>query len=89
MNGRSDRLNRNSEVRSLCPERDERAAMSDGEFWDRVARNLGHNTDPDDLEFDLDPQLDVGLCDTCGSTGACGYDSEGRALIHASTEDDQ
>ena len=65
--------------------------MTDDEFWEHVANNLSqHHTDlyqchepevPDHIEiaemFLLDP------CPECGATGACGYDDEGRALIHA------
>lgn len=28
-------------------------------------------------------------CPTCGETGACAYDNEGRALIHATDEPDE
>jgi len=68
----------------LCPEAAERAAMTEPEFWERVARNLGQppeSMDDDDLdrpEFGYpDP------CVVCGATGSCGFDAEGRPLIHA------
>lgn len=71
--------------RHLCPEADERDAMTDDEFWSHVARNLGM-PDPDDQPDwdgpDLNETASMGPCATCGETGACGYDSEGRALIH-------
>lgn len=72
----------------LCPEHDRRAAMADEEFWDHVARNLGA-TMPDDLDGpDDDPDaLPVGdPCPECGEVGACAYDSEGRPLIHATSD---
>jgi hypothetical protein len=73
--------------RHLCPEADERDAMTDDEFWERVSENLiGPQWGPDDEGPDLDAALDVGVCDTCGSAGACAYDSEGRPLIHTSEE---
>jgi hypothetical protein len=70
---------------SLCPEAAERAAMSDDEFWEHVLHvNDGPDHDPgipDDIEmaelFLADP------CPECGSRGACGYDQEGRPMIHA------
>lgn len=33
--------------------------------------------------------LDGEPCPTCGADGACGYDAEGRALIHATAEPDR
>ena len=77
--------------RRLCPEADERDALDDGEFWERVASNLGVNTDPEDLEVDLvvDPTMALGTCVECGSVGACGYDSEGRAMIHVAYDEEQ
>lgn len=75
---------------SLCPEADERAAMSDAEFWDRVAANLTtepYEYDPNDEALDP-PNLTAHPCPVCGAAGACGYDAEGRAMIHAlATED--
>ena len=77
--------------RHLCPEADERDAMSDDEFWAHVAKNLGM-PDPDDLPDWDGPDLDVAVsrepCPTCGADGACGWDSEGRPLIHATEGDD-
>lgn len=71
-----------------CPEAELRDNMSEGEFWEHVSRNLGVNTDPDDIvdaEIVRDPAefYDGDVCTECGSEGACAYDSEGRALIHA------
>ena len=74
--------------RHLCPEADERDAMTDQEFWQRVADSiLGPQWDDDDAGPDLDAALNVGVCRTCGANGACAYDSEGRALIHADGDD--
>lgn len=72
--------------RDLCPEADERDAMTDAEFWERVHRNLGGLT-PDDLDVDLDPQVQTEPCGVCGSNSACSYDAEGRALIHSTDLD--
>lgn len=67
----------------LCPEAAERDAMDEGEFWERVARNLGVNVGEPDVAQACDPQVLIEPCGVCGSDGACGYDTEGRALIHA------
>jgi hypothetical protein len=59
--------------------------MSEGEFWERVAENLGARPaeeEPEVVEAEL-VELEREPCGVCGSVGACGYDSEGRALIHA------
>lgn len=75
--------------RRLCPDADERDAMTDAEFWQHVADNLtGPRWDIDDEGPDIDAALNVGTCETCGSSGACAYDAEGRALIHASPDED-
>ncbi len=76
--------------RHLCPQADELDAMTDEEFWQRVADNiLGPQWDDDDAGVDIDAALNVGICGTCGSGGACAYDSEGRALIHADGGDEE
>ena len=79
--------------RHLCPEADERDAMSDGEFWDRVAESFGVGGGPDiEPDFDdmepVDEDFIATPCEVCGSTGPCGYDTEGRPLIHASLPDE-
>lgn len=77
---------------SLCPESANRAAMSDGEFWDHVLLGIkpGEGCDegpdiPDEIEmaelYLSDP------CPECGATGACGYDDLGRPMIHAISKD--
>lgn len=74
---------------SLCPETDERAEMSDAEFWERVGCNLlGYDPGPD---CDPEPPDHIEMaelhlsepCPECGSRGACGYDTMGRPMIHA------
>jgi hypothetical protein len=76
---------------SRCREAELRAAMDDGEFWAHVFGLDG----PDDYDPDLDwnapvpTALDLAEpCPECGATGACAYDSEGRALIHAIDAED-
>lgn len=67
--------------RRLCPDVDARDAMTDAEFWAHV---LG--ADAADYEPEIDPQMDLGPCPVCGSSGACSYDADGLPLIHASEE---
>lgn len=74
----------------LCPEHDERAAMDDGELWERVGRNLQGDLlypDPDETDA-LDVEIATVPCPECGETGACAWDAEGRPLIHPTTEGD-
>lgn len=77
--------------RHLCPEADLRDAMTDGEFWEHVSRNLTGGSDyygPDDDPPDMDVQVSETPCGVCGEHGACGYDAEGRPLIHT-TDDNE
>jgi hypothetical protein len=64
--------------------------MRDEEFWHDVAASLGAVPNEDD---EMEPvyngfSLDVEPCPECGEIGACGYDSQGRPMIHALKEDD-
>jgi hypothetical protein len=75
--------------RHLCSEADLRDAMTDDEFWAHVARSL--NGDRPEDEYDpAHEAIDLGLiadpCPECGAAGACGWDDEGRPLIHATSE---
>lgn len=75
--------------RHLCPEADARDAMDDGEFWAHVAKNLGA-IDAEEFPVDGDDLRALGdaePCEVCGETGACGYDAEGRPMIHATAEE--
>ena len=69
---------------AFCASSPEAALLDDGEFWHRV-----FNRD-DDYEFDDTPALPslASPCPLCGSAGACGYDEQGRALIHSLNEED-
>jgi hypothetical protein len=68
--------------------------MTDEEFWQRVADNLNPNQGddfghPDQWDGpDLDAAMGLPACGVCGSDGACGYDTEGRPLIHATEAGD-
>ena len=79
----------------MCPEAEFRASLSDGEFWDYVFNGVRpgdprpDDYDPDDdLNAPPSDRLDLTPCAVCGGYGACGYDDEGRALIHATPEED-
>lgn len=37
---------------------------------------------PDEPDLD-EESLDLTVCELCGESGACGYDAEGRPMIHA------
>lgn len=72
-----------------CLNRARRAAMTDEAYWDDVARSLIGGTTwaeeglpPEEESINLDP------CPECGSMVACGYDSEGRPMIHVIEEDE-
>jgi hypothetical protein len=75
-----------------CTVRDRRATMTEEEFWTDVAETeaaaRGY-VPPDDDGPDLDDVTpDLGACRVCGEPGACGYDAEGRPMIHTTTEEE-
>lgn len=79
-----------------CSKRETRALMSNDEYWEDVALSLGFSVIPDDCDYDGEgPGLDITLslvtepCEVCGANGACGYDSEGRPMIHATQGEDE
>lgn len=67
-------------------------ALDEGDFWQWVFfRALPTDPRPDDGDDDFyapepDP-LDSTRCPECGEYGACGYDAEGRPMIHTTTEE--
>ena len=83
----------NNPVQSLCPEFEMRAAMTDTEFWDHVLNPpLPTTWDTEPSTIDIDDIVSFSHlgspCPECGSIGACAYDQEGRAMIHATSKDD-
>lgn len=70
---------------SLCPEHDKRAAMTDEEFWQHVFQVDYEGW----TDFDGPTDGDVAdeSCSVCGERGACGYDAEGRPMIHTVQDD--
>lgn len=69
--------------RHLCPEADLRDAMTDEEFWAHVLASP--EPWPDEVEV---TSLDGIPCAECGEVGACGYDFEGRPLVHIVKDED-
>lgn len=74
-----------------CSEREERAAMTDAEFWAHV---YPQDEDPrvtligwGEGDQALDADLADDECPLCHAVGACGWDDEGRPLLHANPAD--
>ncbi len=82
----TDQLNKAGRI-GTCSERDKRAAMTDAEFWAHVSPQdddpritlPGWGEGDESIDYDLAAEP----CGECGATGACGWDAEGRPLIHA------
>lgn len=79
---------------SRCPEAAFRDSLDDGDFWNYVLLGLlpGQEQFDDGPWDDGPPEITyapLNPCRVCGSIDACGYDNEGRALIHATEDDDQ
>lgn len=77
-----------------CTVRDRRSTMTDDEFWGDVSDMLGINTTPEQLQEALELDECFGIsapnpCPECGASVACGYDSEGRPMIHVVEEKDE
>ena len=79
---------------SLCPESEYRASLTDAEFWEHVliGPDAGRDYDPDDdpnAPRPEDPELMLVPCVVCGTLyAACGYDEEGRPMVHATPEEE-
>lgn len=72
--------------RHLCPEADLRDAMTDEQFWAHVYRQ---EDGPDyDIPEDYEVPIQLGPCPVCHELGACGYDAEGRPMIHVQEDGD-
>lgn len=68
----------------LCPESEYRASLSDEDFWPYVLQGIrpeDPHPEPELPEWPDEPQM--APCPECGERGACAYDEQGRALIHA------
>ena len=78
---------------SLCPEAGFRSTLSDEEFWAHVlAYATGVDLAPDYDDHDpLPPAFPLGTqpCPVCHELGACGWDTEGRPLIHALHDEEE
>lgn len=68
---------------SRCTEVAFRESLNDGEFWDYVLNGIKPGDVPVEPEIDDEPIEEYGgPCAICGERGPCGYDAEGRPLIH-------
>ncbi len=79
---------------ALCPEAEQRDAMTDAEFWEHVLQpheRADYEPDePDDgdiAEWATEARIAT-PCPECGQSGACAYDADGRALIHVTESED-
>lgn len=76
---------------SLCPDREYRESLSEDEFWDYVllGQRPGEYVEPepdDDLDEYVTFAGTFDACPECGEIDACGYDAEGRPMIHTTNE---
>ena len=70
-----------------CPEALARDQMTDAEFWAHVFPDAMPDVDDYDLETEVTSQLEP--CPVCGERGPCGYDAEGRPMLHTNDMDDE
>lgn len=75
----------NADGAPLCPEAGARDAMSDADFWDLIF--VAPPDTDDDWDHPDEPVVTYGPCPECGETGPCGYDAEGRPLMHLTNDD--
>lgn len=75
---------------SLCPEAGFRASLDDGDFWNYVLLGIrpGDPSPEPDWVDDDEPSITKPPCPECGSIVACGYDEQGRAMVHATDRAD-
>jgi len=74
----------------MCRVRDKRRTMNDEDFWaDVFGEQLGYPlTEAQELDecFGIEAP---NPCPECGAVVACGYDSEGRPMIHVVEDKDE
>jgi hypothetical protein len=66
----------------MCETNRRRMLMTDAEYWADVQGSLGLVDDLDD-EPEIEVPVSTSPCGVCGEQGPCGYDAEGRPMIHA------
>ena len=75
---------------SLCPDREYRESLSEDDFWPYVllGQRPGEYVEP---EPDFGDGYFIGddACPECGEFDACGYDAEGRPMIHVTESEDE
>jgi hypothetical protein len=67
---------------SLCPEFEYRQTLSDEDFWIHIFGEGPTYNDDDRPDLD-EPYTTSDPCPICYSIEACGYDNEGRPMIHS------
>jgi hypothetical protein len=72
----------------LCAEADYRASLSEDDFWAYVLSDTAEEPQPFDEDLDATTNQNE-PCPECGEYGQCGYDMEGRPMIHVTTDDDE
>lgn len=73
---------------SLCPEFEYRESLSDEDFWAHILANEWAGwADFDESDLDNTTELPI-PCSICGEITVCGYDSEGRPMIHVEPDDE-
>lgn len=80
------------EFEHACIVREKRSTMSDDEFWEDVFGTGTWEPYPFDEDDEIEKCFGIDAptpCPECGSTVACGYDSEGRPMIHVVEETDE
>jgi hypothetical protein len=71
-----------------CSVAEYRELLSENDFWAHVLTGTTDEPEPYDADLDgITSQNDP--CPECGETGPCGYDMEGRPMIHITETEDK
>lgn len=72
----------------FCASSPEAQAMPEEDFWDAV---FSHHQGPEPDDEDLSDQhplfAEMAPCRECGEMGPCGFDVEGRPMVHLERDD--
>jgi len=80
----------NKDGTPVCPEQDKRAAMCEDDFWEYVLnRDVPKMEEDDGGNWEEGVSAAADVCSVCGSIAECGWDAEGRALIHVTEENNE
>lgn len=78
-----------ADTKPLCPVNDYRRSLSDDDFWAFVLLGERPGDDADGPDIDDLTSNQGEPCAECGERGACGYDMEGRPMVHIPEPDDE